>query len=59
MAKPLPVTARDMLAYAELASGGGVLRDIVSAANNRPIDLQHFACKMKLYGASAVMVPED
>jgi hypothetical protein len=59
MAKPLPVTARDMLAYAELASGGGVLRDVVSAANNRQIDLPAFASKMRLYAASAVMVPED
>jgi hypothetical protein len=59
MARPLPATARDMLAFAELSSGSGVLRDIVSAANNRTIDLPAFAAKMKLYAASSIMVPED
>jgi hypothetical protein len=58
-ARAVPVTARDMLAYAELSAGGGVLRDIVKAANDHSIDLPRFAYKMKLFGASAVMIPED
>jgi hypothetical protein len=58
-ARAVPVTARDMLAHAELSAGSGVLRDIVHAANDRSIDLPRFAYKMKLFGASAVMIPED
>jgi hypothetical protein len=36
-----------------------VLRDVVSAVNSRDIDLPGFVSKMRLYAASAVMMPED
>jgi len=56
MARPLPVTSRDILAQAELASGMGVLRDVVNVANDTDATLD---AKMRLYGASAVMQPTD
>jgi hypothetical protein len=56
MARPLPITSRDILAQAEMASGAGVLRDVAAAANDRAAPL---ARKMRLYGASAVMTPAD
>jgi hypothetical protein len=56
MARPLPVTARDILAQTELASGAGVLRDVVSIANDASAPL---ADKVSIYGASAVMAPAE
>ncbi len=56
MARPLPVTARDILAQAELASGAGVIRDVVREAQDQGAPLAH---KIALYGASAVMRPDD
>jgi hypothetical protein len=56
MARPLPVTARDILAQVELASGLGVIRDVVTKANDPAASLEQ---KVALFGASAVMTPED
>lgn len=56
LARPLPVTSRDILAQAEMASGAGVLRDVSAAANDRSAPL---ARKMRVYGAAAVMMPAD
>src|SRR5258706_1560435 len=56
MARPLPVTARDILAQAELASGAGVIRDVVREAQDTSAPL---ADKIALYGASAVMASPD
>ncbi len=56
LARPLPVTSRDILAQAEMASGAGVLRDVSAAANNRNAPL---AQKMRVYGAAAIMTAED
>jgi hypothetical protein len=56
MARPLAVTSRDILAQGELASGMGVLRDVVSVANDPDASLD---TKMRLYRASAVMQPTD
>src|SRR5258706_10823650 len=56
MARPLPVTARDILAQAELASGARVLRDVVREAHDTSAPL---ADKIALYGASAVMAAPD
>src|SRR5260221_542118 len=56
MARPLPVTARDILAQAELASGAGVIRDVVREAQDTSAPL---ADKIALYGASAVMATPD
>ena len=54
MARPLPVTSRDILYQVELASGKGVIRDAVTVANDANAPL---ADKMALYGASALMSP--
>src|SRR5260221_12536133 len=56
MARLLPVTARDILAQAELASGAGVIRDVVREAQDASAPL---ADKIALYGASAVMAAPD
>jgi hypothetical protein len=56
MARSLPVTARDILAQAELASGAGVIRDVVREAQDTSAPL---AEKIALYGASAVMAVPD
>jgi hypothetical protein len=56
MARPLPVTARDVLAQVELASGLGLIRDTVTIANDPQASLSQ---KVALFGASAVMSPED
>jgi hypothetical protein len=56
MARPLPVTARDILAQVELASGLGLIRDAVTIANDASAALSQ---KVALFGASAVMTPED
>lgn len=56
MARPLPVTARDILAQVELASGLGLIRDAVSIANDAGASLSQ---KVALFGASAVMAPHD
>jgi hypothetical protein len=56
MARPLPVTARDILAQVELASGLGLIRDAVTIANDASASLSH---KVALFGASAVMTPQD
>ena len=56
MARPLPVTARDILAQVELASGLGLIRDAVTIANNASASLSQ---KVALFGASAVMTPQD
>jgi hypothetical protein len=56
MARPLPVTARDILAQVELASGLGLIRDAVTIANDASASLSQ---KVALFGASAVMAPQD
>jgi hypothetical protein len=56
MARPLPVTARDILAQVELASGLGLIRDAVTIANAASASLGQ---KVALFGASAVMTPQD
>jgi hypothetical protein len=56
MARPLPVTARDILAQIELASGLGLIRDAVTIANDASASLGQ---KVALFGASAVMTPQD
>ena len=56
MARALPVTARDILAQVELASGMGLIRDAVTVANDAQAPL---AEKAALFGASAVMSPHD
>src|SRR5215831_9912305 len=56
MARPLPVTARDILAQVELASGLGLIRDAVTIANDNSASLSQ---KVALFGASAVMTPQD
>jgi hypothetical protein len=56
MARPLPVTARDILAQVGLASGLGLIRDAVTIANDASASLSQ---KVALFGASAVMTPQD
>jgi hypothetical protein len=56
VARPLPVTARDILAQVELASGLGLIRDAVTIANDASASLSQ---KVALFGASAVMSPHD
>lgn len=56
MARPLPVTARDIMARVEYASGLGMIRDTVTIANNPEASL---AQKAALFNASAQMSPED
>jgi hypothetical protein len=56
MARPLPVTATDILAQVELASGLGLIRDAVTIANDVSASLSQ---KVALFGASAVMTPQD
>jgi len=56
LARPLPVTSRDILAQVELASGYGVIRDAVQIANDASAPL---GTKAALFGASALMQPED
>jgi len=56
MARPLPVTARDILAQVELASGLGLIRDAVTIANDASASLSQ---KVALFGTSAVMTPQD
>jgi hypothetical protein len=56
MARQLPVTARDILAQVELASGLGLIRDAVTIANDASAPLSQ---KVALFGASAVMTPQD
>jgi hypothetical protein len=56
MARPLPVTARDILAHVELTSGLGLIRDAVTIAHDPSASL---ADKVGLFGASAVMTPQD
>jgi hypothetical protein len=55
VARPLPVTARDILAQVELASGLGLIRDAVTIANNASSSLSQ---KVALFGASAVMTDQ-
>jgi hypothetical protein len=50
------VTARDILAQVELASGLGLIRDAVTIANDSSASLSQ---KVALSGASAVMMPQD
>lgn len=56
MARPLPVTSRDILYQAELAAGQGVIRDVVEVASDQGAPL---AEKMALYGAAATMSLHD
>jgi hypothetical protein len=56
MARPLPVTARYILAQVELASGLGLIRDAVTIANDAGASLQQ---KVAVFGASAVMTSQD
>jgi methionine-rich copper-binding protein CopC len=56
MARPLPVTSRDILYQAELAAGQGVIRDVVEVASDQGAPL---AEKMALYRAAATMTAHD
>lgn len=56
MARPLPVGPRDILYQVELASGKGVIRDVVTVANDTGAPLSQ---KITLYGASAIILPQD
>jgi hypothetical protein len=56
MARPLPVTARDILAQVELASGLGLIRDAVTSASDSSASLSQ---KVARFGASAVMTEQD
>jgi hypothetical protein len=56
LARPLPVTARDMLALAERISGEGVLRDLARIAGDTSAPL---ADKVTLYSAAAVIAPTE
>src|SRR5262249_23151937 len=56
MARPLPVIARDILVQVELASGLGLIRDVVTIANDTSASLSQ---KVALFGASAVMTEQD
>ncbi len=56
MARPLPVGPRHILYQVELASGKGVIRDVVTVANDTNAPLPQ---KIALYGVSAVMLPQD
>jgi hypothetical protein len=48
--------AHDILAQVELASGLGLIRDAVTIANDSSAS---FSQKVALFGASAVMTPQD
>lgn len=56
MARPHPVTPRDILHQAELAQGIQLVRDVVRVAQDPTASL---ADKMRLYGASAQMSYQD
>lgn len=56
MARPHPITPRDMLHQAELAQGVQLVRDVIAVASDPSAPL---ADKMALYAASAVMTPAD
>jgi hypothetical protein len=56
LARPLPVTARDMLAVAERIAGEGVLRDLARIASDMSAPL---ADKVSLYIAAAVIASPD
>jgi hypothetical protein len=56
MARPLPVTSRDILYQVELAAGQGVIRDVVEVASDQGAPL---AEKIALYGAAATMTAHD
>jgi hypothetical protein len=56
MARPLPVTARDILAQVEQASGLGLIREAVTIANDVSASLSQ---KVALFGASAVLTDQD
>jgi hypothetical protein len=55
MARPLPVTARDILARVELASGLGVIRDAVTIANDASASLSQ---KVARFDALALVTLE-
>lgn len=56
LARTLPVGARDILAQVELATGRGVIRDMVTVAGDPDAPLQR---KLELYRAASVMAPAD
>jgi len=56
LARPLPVTSRDILAHVELASGQGVIREAITIANDPQAPFNE---KVALFAASAQMVPSD
>src|SRR5262249_42853578 len=56
MARPLPVAAGDILAQGELADGLGFIRGRGTNAHHASASL---AQKVALFGASAVMTPQD
>jgi hypothetical protein len=56
MARPHPVTPRDILHQAELAQGIQLVRDVLRVAQDPEASL---ADKMRLYGASAHMAEQD
>lgn len=56
LARPLPVTSRDILAQVELASGQGLIRNAVTIANDPAADMGE---KVALFAASAIMSHDD
>ncbi len=50
MARPLPVTARDILAQVELASGLGLIRDAVTIANDASASLSAEGGALRRFG---------
>lgn len=56
MARTIPVTARDILAQVELASGRELIRDTVNVANDQTATLEQ---KAGLYAAVAVVSPSE
>jgi hypothetical protein len=56
LARTLPVSARDIIASVELATGRGVVRDMTAIAADSTAPLER---KLSLYSASSVMTPAD
>lgn len=56
MARPVPITARDILAQSELAAGKGLIRDVLTVASDPAAPL---AEKAGLFGAVAIMGEDD
>lgn len=56
LARPLPITSRDILAQVELASGQGLIRDAVTISSDPSADLGE---KAAMFAASSVTTDDD